>query len=320
MIFRLGYVAMTLNLEDASPSSTITATAFNKIQDQEARMNKLRKIAQKNIRNSLRILIYNKATDIKVYRFTSKIIPLATHPLVQHWDYCSELKDEFIEIGNFVKENGFRVSAHPDHFTLINSPKEHIFYESLKDLEYHANIFEAMGLEEAKYKLVMHVGGVYKDKKTSMQNFKNNFHRLPDRVRKRIILENDDKSYTASEVLELCKELSIPMVFDVHHHKCVNNGERIEDLLEEIFHTWEGESWPPKIHFSSPKSEKDFRSHADYVQLEEFLQFLQAARLINRDFDVMLEAKNKDNALLKLSSELEKVGYIKKINTATFEM
>lgn len=320
MIFRLGYVSMTLNLEDASPSSTITVAGFNRIQEEDAKMNKLRKIAQKNIKNSLRILMYNKATDIKVYRFTSKIIPLATHPLVQHWDYCSELKDEFKELGDFVKQNEFRVSAHPDHFTLINSPKEHIFNESLKDLEYHENIFEAMGLQDAKYKLVMHVGGVYKDKKTSMQNFKNNFYRLPDRIRKRIILENDDKSYTASEVLELCKDLRIPMVFDVHHHRCANKGESVDELLEEIFDTWNGEYWPPKIHFSSPKSDKDFRSHADFVVLEEFVQFLQSARRINRDFDVMLEAKNKDNALLKLSTELEKVSFLKKINTSTFEM
>jgi len=141
MKFRLGYVAMTLDLVDASPSGTVTVTAFNRLPDDETRMYRLRKIARKNLENTLRILRYNQAYNISVYRFTSKLIPLATHPLVEHWDYVGDFKEEFRQIGDFVKTNNFRVSAHPDHYTLINSKSKMVLESSIKDLDYHVKIY-----------------------------------------------------------------------------------------------------------------------------------------------------------------------------------
>ncbi|MDF2524778.1 MAG: damage endonuclease UvsE [Clostridiales bacterium] len=305
MIVRLGYVAMTQNLVDASPSGTITVTNFSKLADEESRLYRLRKIIGQNLKNTYRILLYNKASNISIYRFTSKLVPLATHPLTQGWDYTGEFKDEFKQIGDFVKENNFRVSAHPDHYTLINSTTDKVLEDSIRDLDYHVKIYEAMGLQDYKYRLVIHIGGLYKDKQSSIERFKENFVKLSDRIKNRIMLENDDKSYTAADVLGICRELKVPMVLDVHHHQCVNNGEKLEDLLGDIFDTWKGDDFPPKIHFSSPKSEKDFRSHADNIDIVSFLEFLKVAKKHGRNFDVMLEAKNKDTALLKLSEELE---------------
>ena len=320
MFFRLGYVAMTLNLEDASPSGTVSVAVFNKLPDEEARMYRLAKVTKKNLHNTLRILRYNLAYNIKVYRLTSKLIPLATHPLVDHWNYVDEFKDEFKELGDFIKENNFRVSAHPDHYTLINSDSPKVLEESIKDLDYHVKLFEAMGLEDYKYKLVMHVGGLYKNKPTSIERFKTNYVKLPDRIRKRIILENDDKSYTAADVLGICKELKIPMVLDVHHHNCANNGESLVDMLGDIFSTWDDEYFKPKIHFSTPKSPKEFRSHADYIDPDDFTAFLKMAFQLGRDFDAMLEAKNKDSALLQLSAQLSDIPWINRISESEFEI
>lgn len=320
MIIRLGYVAMTLGLKDCSPSGTVTVAAFNKLPDHEARMYRLRKVTGENLKNTLRILRYNQAYNIQVYRLTSKLVPLATHPLLEGWDYTGEFKKEFKEIGDFIKENDFRVSAHPDHYTLINPESEKVLQDSVKDLDYHVRLYEAMGLEDTRYKLVMHIGGLYKNKKASIERFKENFVLLPDRIRKRIILENDDKSYTAADVLEICRDLKTPMVLDVHHHSCVNGGEGLEDLLPGIFDTWKGEYFSPKVHFSSPKSCKDFRSHADNIDLNEFRAFLEIARSSGRDFDVMLEAKSKDRALLDLSEKLEAFPWIKRINEGKFEI
>jgi UV DNA damage endonuclease len=320
MIFRLGYVAMTLNLENCSPSGTVTVANFSKLPDEDARMYRLRRIARDNLKNTFRILLYNKALNIKVYRFTSKLIPLATHPLVAHWDYVEDFREEFRQIGDFVKENDFRVSAHPDHYTLINSTSAEVLAESVKDLDYHVKLYEAMGLEDYRYKLVMHVGGLYKDRMSSIERFKENFTKLPERIRKRIMLENDDKSYTAADVLGICKELKIPMVMDIHHHRCVNNGERLEDLLPEVFATWRGDYFNPKVHFSSPKSDRDFRSHADDIDINEFQVFLEAARTTGQDFDVMLEAKNKDSALLALSESLKNLDIVRQISESEFEI
>jgi len=320
MRFRLGYVAMTLNLEDCSPSGTVTVSTLEKLGDEKARLYRLRKVASKNIANTMRILRYNKAYNIKVYRFTSKLIPLATHPMVRGWNYAEEFKKELKEIGDFVKENDIRVSAHPDHYTVINTNSPKVFNDSVLDLEYHVEIFKAMGLDDYKYKLVLHTGGLYKDKIASIERFKENFIKLPKSIANRIILENDDKSFTAADVLGICKDLKIPMVLDVHHHYCNNGGEQLDDMLEDIFETWQQEYFNPKVHFSTPKSEKDYRSHADDINAEEFMKFISSASYINQDIDVMLEAKNKDSALLKLSDELTGYGNVKRINEAEFEI
>lgn len=320
MIFRLGYVAMTLSLEDCSPSSAVTVTALNRLPDEAAKMYRLRRVAKKNLLNTLRILRYNKALDIGVYRLTSRLIPLATHPAAQDWDYAAEFSDEFREIGDFIKENDMRISAHPDHFTLLNSKSEKVLEDSIRDLEYHVKVFEAMGLDDFRYKLVQHVGGMYDCREDSLERFRICFKKLPDRIRNRIILENDDKSYSTTDVLALCGQLNIPMVLDVHHNNCLPGDEKLEKLLPEIFDTWNGEYFRPKIHFSSPKSQKEFRSHADFIEIKEFLDFLEIAKGVGRDFDVMLEAKYKDQALLKLSDQLSEVVGIRRINAGKFEM
>jgi len=320
MIFRLGYVAMTLSLKDCSPSGTVTVTTFGKLRDEEAKMYRLRRLTRENLKNTLRILYFNQAYNIRVFRFTSKLVPLATHPMIEGWDYAREFESEFKAIGDFVKENDFRVSAHPDHFTLINSESDKVLEDSIRDLDYHVKIYEAMGLDDYRYKLVLHVGGTYKDKTAAIGRFKKNFSMLPDRIRRRIIVENDDKSYTASDVLAICNDLKLPMVLDVHHHNCVNRGERLQDLLPDIFATWDGEYFKPKIHFSSPRDCKNFRSHADRIAVGEFKGFLGIARSVGKDFDVMLEAKDKEMALLKLSEGLEKIENIRRINEGEFEI
>jgi len=320
MLVRLGYVAMTLNLEKCSPSGTVTVKTFSKLSSEESKLHRLRKTTRQNLNNTLRILKYNKAYNIDVYRLTSKLIPLATHPVTEDWDYIGDFEDEYIKIGKFIKENDLRISAHPDHYTLINSHSDKVFDNSLKDLDYHVKLYEAMGIDDYKYKLVMHIGGVYKDKESSIERFKHNFVKLPDRIRRRLILENDDKAYTAKDVLGICKELNVPMVLDVHHHNCANNGENLEDMLNEIFETWKGEYFVPKIHFSSPKSQKEFRSHADDINPNEFYNFLKIAKKLDMDFDVMIEAKNKDNALFTLSNKMKEFENIRWINEGRIEV
>lgn len=320
MRFRLGYVAMTLNLEDCSPSGTVTLTSLNRLADDKARLFKLRQVTRKNLDNTLRILKYNKALGIKVYRLTSKLVPLATHPSLQDWDYIADFREQFKEMGGFIKENDFRVSAHPDHFTLINTPDARVLENSLRYLDYHIRLFEAMGLTEDKYKLVIHVGGVYKDRESSLNRFSENFAALPRRIQRRIMLENDDKSFTARDVLKLCQTHGVPMVLDVHHHSCINHGEALDELLPSVFSTWKNEGFRPKIHFSSPRSPESFRSHADDIEIEPFLSFLAQAAKAQQDFDIMLEAKNKDTALLNLSDRLSSCGFLKRINRAEFLM
>lgn len=213
-------------------------------------------------------------------------------------------------------ENQMRVSSHPDHFTVINSPKKEVVQASLKDLEYHDKVFAAMGLPEAK--MVTHVSGLYGSKEQSIQRFKENFRLLPESIRHRLLLENDDKSFGAADVLGICQELGIPMVVDVHHHNCVNRGEEIGEYLGRVFDTWQGNV--PKAHFSSPKTAQNCRAHADDIDAGEFYRFLLTARELEQDFDVMVEAKNKDLAVFNLIRQLNGMPGITVPEEATLQM
>jgi UV DNA damage endonuclease len=234
---------------------------------------------------------------------SSKIFPLATYPGLEYTQYIDELKPELTALGNFIKENKMRVSSHPDHFVLLNSISKKVYEDSVKDLMYHLGMFEAMGLDE-NYKFVLHVGGMYKNKKDSILRFYEGFKGLDEKLKKRIILENDDKSFNAVDVLEICNKLKIPMVLDVHHHNCNKSDIKLTDLLNKAFDTWNSQNLNPKIHYSSPKDSKNFRNHAEYINVEEFKKFLDVAKHVNRDFDIMLESKQKDNALLELRKNI----------------
>ncbi|MCC5909902.1 MAG: UV DNA damage repair endonuclease UvsE [Clostridiaceae bacterium] len=320
MKIRLGYVAIALNVNKGSPNKTVTFKQFDKLPDNDTKLYKLKTLTKENLDTTKRILFYNKAHNIALYRLTSKLVPLATHPEVLEWDYIKEFEDRYINIGEFILENNLRASAHPDHFTLINTPDEKVFEASLRDLEYHTKIFEAMNLSEKDAKLVLHVGGTYGNKKKSTERFIHNFNNLDERYKNRIILENDDKSFTAKEVLAICQHLSIPMVLDIHHHWCNNNQENIKDLISDIFNTWNNEKHPPKIHVSSPKNDKNIRAHADYVDFNFLMDFIKASKKFDHDFDIMIEAKKKDLALFELMKNFKITPDVKVINDASIAL
>jgi UV DNA damage endonuclease len=208
-----------MNLENCSPSKTATVSVLDKLEDTKNKINRLKHIAKENLQNTLRILKYNKAKEIYVYRMSSKIFPLATDPGLEYTLYIDELRPELKLLGDFIKSNEMRVSSHPDHFVLLNSISKKVYEDSAKDLMYHLGMFEAMGLDE-NYKFVLHVGGMYKNKEDSILRFYEGYNNLEDRLKKRIILENDDKSFNALDVLKICDKVKIPMVLDVHHHNC----------------------------------------------------------------------------------------------------
>ena len=123
----------------------------------------------------------------------------------------------------------------------------------------------------------------------------------------KIIIENDDKTYTAQETLNLCNELHLPMVLDIHHHNCNNSDDDIYKLIPKIFQTWKNEKLPPKLHFSSPKTGEKDRKHADFINPNDFVNFLENIKTFNTDIDIMLECKEKDLALFKLVSDIQEI-------------
>lgn len=318
MRVRLGYVAIALNLPKVTSSSNVTYTFYKKLTTEEEKINKLKKVSYSNILDLKRILEYNVENEIHFYRITSALIPLATHPDV-NWDYRRIFQRDFKIIGDYIKENNMRVDTHPDQFNVINSVDENVVENTKRNLYFHANLFKDMDYPLGK--MVLHVGSSLGGKEVALKRFINNFKAFPHEITSKLILENDDKTFTAEETLKLCRELGVPMVLDVHHYRCNNNGHSIEEILPDIIDTWKDELLPPKFHFSSPKDGPKDRKHADFIDVNDFIEFMEICKSVDVDIDIMLEAKKKDLALFHLADSLKELRKDWKwIDSSTFEL
>lgn len=272
------------------------------------------------------IFDYLADEDIRMYRISSDIAPYATHPdLPQFHGQLDECRNELAALGAKARNLGLRLSMHPAQYIVLNSPNERVAEASLRDFAHHAAFLDALGTgPEAK--IVTHVGGVYGDRVGAADRFVRRYLELPERVRQRLVLENDEVSWSAADVLAIHERTGMPLVFDNLHHR-VNNpsGWDAVGALRAFFATWpEGQT--PKIHFSSQRTadrlqaKKDRSSgaritvtvppkagqHDDFINAQEFIALADAVG--DLAFDVMLEAKQKDVALLRLRDVLAAAG------------
>lgn len=312
MKVRLGYVALSKALDDVTTSSTITYTNYI---NKNYNTSKLLEITKNNLDSLYEIIKYNVKNNFHFYRLTSKLVPLATHDKVD-FDYITPLLDEYKKIGKLINDNNIRVDTHPDQYAVLNSMDSKIVKNTVEILEYHYKIMDAIGIKDKI--IILHVGSSACGKKASITRFINNFNKLPDHIKKCIAVENDDKVYNIKDVLELCHKINVPMVLDYHHFICNNEKEDINDYLKEIIDTWDGKL--PKMHFSSPKSKlkKEFRSHSDYINKECFIKFINILKKQDKDIDIMLEAKAKDDAVSRLARCLKYETNYKFLDETTF--
>ena len=305
MKVRLGYVSIALKLPKVTTSSTVTYANYMKMNNADMKLNKLKQVTSSNLSALDKTLRYNIENHIHFYRITSQLFPLVTHPDVGAWDYRKLFKKDLSHIGNLVKEANMRVDTHPDQFNVINSLREDVVENTLKNLMIHVHLFEDMNYKDGK--MVLHVGSSQGGKETSLERFKINFRNYPKEITSKLILENDDKTFNTRDVLKLCKDLSLPMVLDVHHHNCNDGGEELQPMLADIFSTWQQESLPPKLHFSTPKDGPLDRKHSDYIAATDFINFIENCKALDTDLDIMLESKMKDLSMYQLIIDIKKL-------------
>lgn len=210
------------------------------------------------------------------------------------------------------------MDTHPDQFNVINSINENVVENTKQNLWFHVHLFQDMNYELGK--MVIHIGSGQGGKEYALNRFISNFNKFPREIIEKLILENDDKTFTANDTLKTCRILNIPMVLDVHHHICNNDGEPLSSILGDILDTWNKDILPPKVHFSSPRNGDKDRKHADYINPEDFINFINECKVFNRDLDVMIEAKQKDLALYKLVEDIKELKKDWKwIDKTTFE-
>lgn len=315
MRIRLGYVAISKSLDNVTTSHALTYTNFIK---SDKDVNKIYEQIDKNLLDLDKILKYNIKNNIHFYRLTSKLIPLATHKDVK-FDYITRFKNKYEALSKLIKDNNIRIDLHPDQFTVLNSTKKDVLENTFNILNHQYKVLDLLGIENKV--IILHTGSSSFGKEASIKRFINNFKKLPSFLRSSLALENDDKIFNILDVLRLCKKLNIPFVLDYHHHMCNGSNEiNINDYYEHIFSTWKAIN--PKVHFSSPKNntKKDKRSHHDYVNVDDFINFIEEIKHYNYDIDIMIEAKEKDEALFRLIRNLKYRTNYKFIDDTTFEV
>ena len=318
-IVRLGYVAMSEELKNASPSQTMTFKQFQGINDRDAAIEKLERIAISNLENCLRLLRHSKANEIHFFRLSSRLIPLANHEELSDWKYMRALKEPLKDIADFLHKNPMRVDFHPDHFVLLNSLKTEILNNSIKTLAMHHALLKGMEIDP-EHRCVLHVGGVYENREKALEQFIHNWGLVSTRLQNMIILENDDTSFTLHDTLYLCEKLGIPLVFDYHHHLAHHENINWQDQWGRIVGTWEHSRLPVKMHISSPRSEKEFRAHAEFVDSDMFMDFLNGMKGSVPEIHCMIEAKKKDLALFKLADDLKQKAEVEIIDGSSFKV
>ena len=318
-LIKLGYVAMSVNLQNSSPSQTMTFAQYQKLQDKEAAIAKLKRISRSNLANCLRLLKHNAAHDIYFFRFSSRLIPLANHEEVEDWQYLRALKEPLHELGEYSKLKEMRIGFHPDHFVVLTSTKPDVLNQSIRTLSMHEALLRGMNIDHT-HRCVIHIGGAYNDKEKALEQFIHNWGLIPRKIQEMIMLENDDTTFSLQDTLYLCEKLSIPLVFDFHHHLANHENEQWEEGWQRVIETWRHSRLPLKMHISSPRDEKDFRAHADFIDSTMFMKFLSKVKGSVPQIDCIIEAKQKDDALFKLMDDLKQYPEIEVLDGASFRI
>lgn len=241
-----------------------------------------------------RMLNWNAEHGIGFFRITSDLVPFASHPVCT-FDWERQFGDRFRALGRFAWKHKMRISMHPDQFVLLNALDERIVESSIRELDYHVRVLDLMGLPRSA-KVQIHVGGEYGDKPASIRRFEDRYARLSEAVRRRLVIENDDRSYTVADCLDVSRRTGAPVLFDVFHHRLNSSRETARAALAKCAATWRRLDGLPMVDYSSQEPGQRRGRHAERIDLRDFRQFLAQARGI--DCDVMLEIKGKEKSAL----------------------
>ncbi len=255
-----------------------------------------------NIEYTRLALEFNKEYSINFFRISSDLVPFASHPICT-FDWKNTFLKEFEAVGNLIKKYRMRVSMHPDQFVVLNSKSESVVENAIRELEYHADVLDLMNLDET-HKIQIHVGGIFGDKTQSITRFIETYNRLPDSIKSRLVIENDDRLYSLKDCLEINEKTGIPILFDIFHHQCLHNGESLDEAFKTAASTWKKEDGAPMMDSSSQDEGARVGKHVESINLEDFKKYVPYMQKYN--FDVILEIKDKEISTLKAISSINR--------------
>lgn len=276
-----------------------------------------------NARDIAKMLRWNDRFGIKFMRLSSEMFPFASHP-VYGYSLAPFASKVLAEAGAVAAELGHRLTTHPGQFTQLGSPRKEVVTAAIRDLEYHDEMLSLLKLPEQQNRdaiMILHMGGVFGDKAATLQRFRENYVKLPPSVKKRMVLENDDVSWSVHELLPICEELNIPLVLDFHHHNIVFDPDHLRegtkdimDVFPRIRATWTRKGITQKMHYSESchgaVTPRDRRKHSARVK---------TLPPCAPDMDLMIEAKDKEQAVFELMRTFKLPGYEKIIDMVPYE-
>lgn len=255
-----------------------------------------------NLKDVLTMLDWNEENGIKVFRLSSEMFPHMTNPKVEKYSF-DFAKDLLKQIGDKAKLYNHRLTFHPGQYNVVGSPNRKCFEQTILELKYHADVLDFMGLDDNSV-MVVHGGGTYGDKEATKRRWCEQFQELPENVKRRLVLENCEKSFNIEDCLEVSCEINIPVVFDTHHYTCYNllhpdeTLEKAEFYIPQILETWKRKNIKPKFHVSEQGTGR-CGHHSDFIEvIPEYL--LNIPKQYGVNIDIMIEAKQKEQAIFKL--------------------
>ena len=257
-------------------------------------------LALANAKDLDKIIDWNILNGFNFFRITSGLAPWKSE---YNWTDLKDLDDIKMYLhsaGVKAKTHNLRITSHPGPFNVLTSPHQHVVDNCVNDLTMHGDVFDMMGLTRTHFnKINIHIGGAYGDKPASMERFCKNFNLLPESVKSRLTVENDDKAsmYSVKELYHgVYNIIGVPIVFDYHHHKFCDGGLGEQEALELAISTWP-EGITPATHYSESRREEQgddtirVQAHSDYIY--------DKIDTYGNDIDIMVEAKRKELAVKK---------------------
>ena len=293
----LGYACINMTLGSQKPKITTNRSMIKKT-FKERGISYASELGLQNCRDLIEIIKWNHKNGINFFRLSSDLFPWASEYNLKDLPHYTRIKTLLAGAGHLAQKYGQRITSHPGPFNVLVSPREHVVENTITDLTTHGEVFDLLGLSRTPYnKLNIHCNGVYGDKISAMDRFCKNFERLPESVRTRLTVENDDKGsmYSVKDLMYIHERIGIPIVFDYHHHKFCTGGLTEEEALRLAVSTW-GDI-KPVVHYSESKSLHENndkikpQAHSDYIS--------SLPNTYGLDVDVMLEVKAKELALLE---------------------
>ncbi|OPF50451.1 UV damage repair endonuclease UvsE [Clostridium baratii] len=309
----IGYACTPLKIHN---KTTRTFTLKNYTEEN------LIKCIKDNLEDLYEILKYNVSNDIFMFRISSDIIPFGSHE-INKLDWPNMFKEDFKNINDIITKNSIRISMHPGQYTVLNSKNISTVEKSINDLEYHAKFLDSISGDKSN-KIILHIGGVYDNKKESIDRFLNVYNSLSKNVKDRLVIENDEKNYSIEDLLNINEHTSIPIIYDNLHYFCYEGIDTDSfKILNSIKNTWTKEDGKIKVHYSQQASNKRIGSHSNTIFVDTFLEYLKSIK--DFDIDIMLEVKDKDfsstkivNVLKELNNNLDESNKLSALKTYEF--